>query len=58
MSSPVEFFMNLLLWLALGLAFIAVTAVWLYVVYAVIRLTAEFIRAYKETADLDESEFE
>lgn len=53
-----DIMLTILSWLALSLAFIAVSAAWLYVTYAVIRLTAEFIKAYKETADLDESEFE
>lgn len=49
---------EIVLWGLLGLALILVTVVWLFVVYAVIRLVAEFIKAFKATANLDEGEFE
>lgn len=48
---------EIVLWLSLGLALILVTAIWLFVVYAVVRLVAEFVRAFKATKNLDESEF-
>lgn len=49
---------QIVLWGLLGLALILVTAVWLFVTYAVVRLVAEFIKAYKETANLDEGEYQ
>lgn len=44
---------QIVLWGLLGIALILVTAIWLFIVYAVIRLVAEFTKAYKDTKDLD-----
>lgn len=44
---------QIVLWGLLGIALILVTAVWLFIVYAVIRLVAEFTKAYKDTKNLD-----
>lgn len=47
------FLWEMVLYAGLGLFALAVTAIWMVVVYAVIRLVAEFIKAFKETKDLD-----
>lgn len=44
---------QIVLWGLLGIALILVTAVWLFIVYAVIRLVAEFTKAFKDTKNLD-----
>lgn len=44
---------QIVLWGLLGLALIAVMAIWLFVTYSVIRTTAEFVKAFKETKNLD-----
>ena len=44
---------QVVLWGLLGLALIAVMAIWLFVTYSVVRTVADFIKAFKETKNLD-----
>lgn len=44
---------QVVLWGLLGLSLIAVMAIWLFVTYSVVRTVAEFIKAFKETKNLD-----
>lgn len=44
---------QVVLWGLLGLALIAVMAIWLFVTYSVVRTIAEFMKAFKETKNLD-----
>ena len=44
---------QIVLWGLPGISLILITAVWLFIVYAVIRLVAEFTKAYKDTKNLD-----
>lgn len=45
--------LEILMWGALGLALILMLAVWLFIAFAVVRLVAEFTKAFKETKNLD-----
>lgn len=45
--------LEILMWGALGLALILMLAVWLFIAFAVVRLVAEFAKAFKETKNLD-----
>lgn len=44
---------EIFLWGLLGLGLVAVTAIWLFIAFAVLRTTTEFIKAYKATKNLD-----
>lgn len=44
---------QIVLWGLLGLSLIVITAVWLFVTYSVVRTVAEFVKAFKETKNLD-----
>lgn len=45
--------LEILMWGAIGLALIFMLAVWLFIAFAVVRLVAEFTKAFKETKNLD-----
>lgn len=47
------FMWEVLLHAAVGLGLLIVTIIWMVIAYAVIRLAAEFIKAFKETKNLD-----
>lgn len=57
MMTDVSLFLwQAVLWGLLGLALLAVTVVWIVIALAVIRSIADFVRAYKNTKDIDEEE--
>lgn len=47
------FMWEVLLYAMLGLGLLIITIIWMIIAYAVIRLGAEFIKAFKETKNLD-----
>lgn len=53
MTGLSDVLLQILLWSFLGIALILSLALWLFISYSVLRLVAEFIKAYKETKDLD-----
>ena len=53
MTGLSDVLLQILLWSFLGIALILSLAVWMFISYSVLRLVAEFIKAYKETKDLD-----
>lgn len=53
MAGLSDVLLQILLWSFLGIALILSLALWLFISYSVLRLVAEFIKAYKDTKDLD-----
>lgn len=53
MSGLSDILLQILMWSFLGIALILSLAVWMFISYSVLRLVAEFIKAYKATKDLD-----
>lgn len=47
---------SILLWGVMALGLLALTIVWLIIAYAVIRLGAEFIKAYKNADTIEDAE--
>ena len=47
------FLWDMVIYAGLALIALSVTVIWLIIAYAVIRLVAEFIKAFKETKNLD-----
>lgn len=53
MTGLSDVLLQILMWSLLGIALIFSLAIWMFISYSVLRLVAEFIKAFKDTKNLD-----